>query len=200
VGAGENAELAGLVEELGGIDAECEFVLERSRGFGRGDAANFCVGGESGGHDGFVFFAFDGAGGVDEASGGAEIFERHGEKRRLQGLERGEPIGREAPADFRMARESAGAGAGSVDEDAIEILCEGERLRGVQLDHVNVFFAEAGEVIQSGPEAVRVEIGGNDDAVWGCGAGEDRGFSAGSAAEIENFLAGLDGDEERDGL
>lgn len=71
--------------------------------------------------------------------------------------------GLESPADFGIARESAGAGAGSIEQDAIEFAAKGERTRGVEGDESDVLGIEPGESLAHGAEAMHVKIGGDDE-------------------------------------
>ena len=68
----------------------------------------------------FVLFAFDGAGGIDELAAGFE--DAHGvtEKEFLLCGELVDVLPGDPPAYFGVAAKRARAGAGGVDEDAIE--------------------------------------------------------------------------------
>ena len=71
--------------------------------------------------------------------------------------------GLESPADFRIARESACAGAGSVNEDAIELIAKGKGDRGVEGDESDVRRIEPGESLAHGAKAMLVEIRCDDE-------------------------------------
>ena len=87
----------------------------------------------------FVFFFFQRTSGVDEASAGCDLGQGGAEDCELAWRQVGEIGGREAPFDFGIAGESAGAGAGDVGEDAVELLSEGEML-GVGGDDLDFCF------------------------------------------------------------
>src|SRR5437879_502145 len=74
--------------------------------------------------DGFVLFGFEGASGVEQAAPGLKVIEGAREDFALAGLKRSEIVGAKPPLDFGVAREGAGAGAGGVDENAVEFRVE----------------------------------------------------------------------------
>ena len=70
--------------------------------------------------DVFVFFLFQRTSGVDEASAGSNLSQGGTQDCDLALLQFFEIVERESPFNFGIAGESAGAGAGDVDEDSIE--------------------------------------------------------------------------------
>src|SRR4051794_3258185 len=84
--------------------------------------------------DCLVLFRLERAGGIDERSAGREKAQGIGEQRGLAGLEVGEVFGLEAPFDLGISPERSGAGAGRIDQNAIESRRKGEGTRAVQ-DH-----------------------------------------------------------------
>ena len=98
--------------------------------------------------------------------------------------------GGEAPLDFGIAAEGAGAGAGSVEEDAVEGTGERKSLSAVKDQQVS------SEVLELG-DAVEVEIAGGDTDAGFEGLG---GLVAGGGTEIEEGLAGGELEQGDDGL
>ena len=97
----------------------------------------------------------------------------------------------ETPANLGVAGESAGAGAGRVDEDAVEDGREGQGLSGVQTNE-----ARAGgvEIAQAGGARVAGD-GGESGRLEGLGS-----LVAGRGAEVEKELAGRELEQRDDGL
>src|SRR5690348_15922799 len=102
----ECAKEAVGADELRGSDAGHEGV----RGKMRGDAAKFRMSGKDLAQDLFILFGLEGTGGIDEAAARRETGQRRREERNLAAMKVREVGGLESPADFRIARESAGAG------------------------------------------------------------------------------------------
>jgi len=192
----ECAKEAVGADELRGSDAGHEGV----RGKMRGDAAKFRMSGKDLAQDLFILFGLEGTGGIDEAAARRETGQRRREERNLAAMKVREVGGLESPADFRIARESAGAGAGSVNEDAIEFAAKGERTRGVEGDESDVRGIEPGESLAHGAEAMLVKIGGDEERGWAGRARERERLAAGGGAEVEDGIARMDIEEERDEL
>src|ERR1035441_9080559 len=98
--------------------------------------------------------------------------------------------GSEAPLDFGIAAERAGAGAGGVEEDAVEGTGERKGLCAVQHQEVGC------EVLELG-DAVQVEIASRDADAGFEGLGS---LVAGGGAEIEKGLTGGELEQGDDGL
>ena len=68
----------------------------------------------------FILFPFKGTRRINQASAGTEVWERPLDHLALSPLKHWY-VGRlEAPFDFRISRQSAGAGAGNIEQNAIE--------------------------------------------------------------------------------
>ena len=72
-------------------------------------------------HNGFVLFRLERTGGVDEASAGGETLQRGREDHPLTDGLAGEFLFGESQADLGVAAERAGAAAGDVAEDEVEL-------------------------------------------------------------------------------
>src|SRR6185312_8180092 len=95
-----------------------------------------------GGDDVLVLFALERAGGVDQKTIRRELREAIAQNGDLAFLKRREIFRLELPLNFRIAGQRAGAGTGSVDQDAVEQAAERKRMAGVEYDHRN---AQRGE-------------------------------------------------------
>jgi hypothetical protein len=102
------------------------------------------------------------------------------EERGLTAVEVVEIGGGQAPLDFGVAAERAGAGTGSVDENAVEGTGEREGLSAVKDQQVSSEILELAD-------AVKVGIAGGDADAGFEGLG---GLVAGGGTEIEESLAG----------
>src|SRR5207244_4182341 len=136
-------------------------------------------GGRDGGGHSLVLFRLERAGGVDQQTAGRKRGAGVGQQGGLAPLEilkigTGEP-----PFDFGIAAQRAGAGAGSVDQYAVEWALERERACTVEHHKVG------GERLELG-DAVEVQIAGDgvDAGLQGLS-----GLVAGSGARIEEALA-----------
>src|SRR5271157_1413633 len=128
--------------------------------------------------DGFVLFGLQRAGGVDQNSAGSQDLERLFEEGRLAPVQVVEIGGDEAPLDLGIAAKRAGAGTGSVEEDAVEGTGERERLSAVENYQI---CSEALEL----RDAVEVEIAGDDADAGFEGLG---GLVSGGSTEVEDGL------------
>ena len=71
--------------------------------------------------DVFIFFPFQGAGGVDQPPAGLQVWERVLQDFALQGGEPREVARAQPPLDLGIARQGSGSRAGRVDQDAVEL-------------------------------------------------------------------------------
>ena len=107
------------------------------------------------GDDVFIFAALERASGVDQAPTRREERESAAEDRRLFLVKLLKIFRMDAPTDFGVPSECAGARAGRVDEDAVEGGGERECRRRVE-DH-------AGAAAADGAEAMEMAVAGNGD-------------------------------------
>src|SRR5665213_378807 len=137
-----------------------------------------------------IFFALERAGGINQPSPEGELREPVAQNGDLATLQVGNIGGFQTPFDLRIARQRARAGAGGVDQYAIEFAGERQRLCGVQRD-----YGDAQRKQQ--PGAARMQIGRNR---------VDSGFKslrrlvAGRGAEIEKGAARLQIEQRHNGL
>lgn len=150
---------------------------------------------EHAGSNVFIFLRLDGARGIDEAAARSELSERHAQNGRLQSVKLSELFGPEAPANFGMARQRAGAGTGRIEKNAIEDGSEGQRAGGVEFHRVGAGKAEARELRLHSAEAMRVTVSGDDETAGLGGANERGRFSSWRGAEIENAVAGANAEK-----
>jgi hypothetical protein len=69
--------------------------------------------------DVFVLFCLQGTGGINQAAVGSEVRERRAQDGNLPAMEFRQVFWSQAPLDFGITRERAGAGAGDVGQDAV---------------------------------------------------------------------------------
>jgi len=142
------------------------------------------------GDDIFVLLALEGAGGINKDAARGKAGQCVAEDGHLAGVKVVKILGLQAPLDFGVPAEGTGTGTRGVNEDALEGRGERQGLGGVESDTL------AGEVGE-GVQAVEVEIAGD-----GIGSSFNglSGLVAGSGADIEEGLAGLNAEQGNDGL
>jgi hypothetical protein len=117
--------------------------------------------GEHGGHEVFVFVGFEAAGGIHDATAGAESGEGRGQELGLGFAAAIDVLVGEAPAGIQAAAENAGIGAGGIDQDTVE----GSLGGGVfGSDHLDIG-GEALDIIEETTASSGIGFGGHDGAV-----------------------------------
>ncbi len=146
--------------------------------------------------DVFVFFFFQRTSGIDEASAGSDLCEGGAQDCESGAVQLCEIVGFEAPLDFGIAGERAGAGAGDVGENAIEWAGHGEMLGvgGDDLDLRGMWLQQF--LQQAGAMGMKFDGG---DCGGGIVVGDGERLAAGSGAAVEDVCSGADegGDELR---
>jgi hypothetical protein len=84
----------------------------------------------------------------------------------------------ELPANFRVPGERARSGARDIDQNAIERAFECKRLRAVKDDCLHVSYAGAFESLAHRARAMRVQISGDDMALWPGIVRQEQGLAA----------------------
>lgn len=110
---------------------------EEIRGRIRRGKLDGCGGIQNFRHHQFVLLWFEGASGVHHALARGEMRQRIPQQLCLQRVKFGELFGPQTPANFRMARERAGAGARRVNQNAIEGRGKRQRLGCIERDQMN---------------------------------------------------------------
>ena len=96
-----------------------------------------------------------------------------------------------------MPCERAGARAWGVEEDAVELSLERERLFGVELDQMRSAGGEPVQLHSHGGEPVRMAIRSNHDARASGGAYQCGSLSARCRAQIEHAISRLNCKQQR---
>lgn len=153
---------------------------------------------EEGADDGLVFFGFDAAGGVDEASAGEELPGGGVENSRLDAGEILEVFGLDAPTGFGTLAEDAGVGARDVEKDGVEIFLDvGDAVDASDFDGGE---AETADIFGDGSESFLGDFGGKESSLIAEEFGEVCGLTSGSSTDVPEPSAGLGSEEERGAL
>jgi hypothetical protein len=108
--------------------------------------------------------------------------ERISEQKSLTVMQIFQVFGAELPPNFRVPCERARAGAGNIDQNAIERAFERKRLRSVQDESLHVSNAGEFEPLLHGADAIRVEIRGDYMALRSDRARQEQCLAAGRSA------------------
>ena len=128
----------------------------------------------------FVFFWFNGAGGINQQAAWLQNLQRMLEDQALASGKVNQIGWLKAPFNFRIAAERSGARTGGVHQNAIKLCVKRQPMCGIQ--HHTRAAAELAQTMQ-------VEVARN---CVGTGFDSLQGFIARGGAEIEKFVAGLD--------
>ena len=136
-----------------------------------------------------VLFIFERAGGVDDPAAGLHEAARLIEDFALAGGENIGVAGLQSPLDLGIAAQGAGAGAGGVDQNAVEFLGEWQGLGGVE----HYAQGRIGDFLK----ALQITVAGDDARTCFEGLG---GLISRGGAEVENRHSRLNGEQRDDGL
>ena len=115
--------------------------------------------------DEFVLLRLERTRGIHQPSVRRQMRKSISQQARLAVMQIAKIFGAELPPNFRMPGKRARAGAGNIDQNAIERAFEWKRLRSVQNDSLHVSNAGEFESLLHGAHAIRVEIRGDDMAL-----------------------------------
>ena len=105
------------------------------------------------------------------------------------------------PANFRMPRKRARAGAWSIDQNSVEIAAERKRLRGVEFEQAGAGEAETLELRLGRPQAVCVAVGSHNQGPWlPCCAHQRRRLASRRGAQIKHAITRPHAKKQRDHL
>lgn len=144
--------------------------------------------------DDFIFVVIEAAGAVDELTAGFEERENGVGEVGLKFLHFSKDFGFEAPADVEAAAHDTGVAAWGVDEDAVELEVAEGWFGGLGPVVENGFGnggVKALEVVAHALESLGAGVAGDDAALILHHLGDERGFSAGGGAGVEDEFAGL---------
>ena len=105
-----------------------------------------------------------------------------------------------APADVRIAPQRAQAGAGRIDDHAVEYRPEGKRREQIRLDDAHVGCTGRGDRLPEKVHPAIADIAGDQHVVVSKARRDRRGLATGGRTGIEHSRAGPLAGKERDEL
>ena len=143
------------------------------------------------------------AGGVDEAAARLHQARRGVEDGGLLGDELGEILGPQGPAAVGIATPGAGAGAGRVDQHAVEgagLALQPFAVVAVERAALDIVGAGAAQTLGRAVEPALVDVHGDDAALVVHAGGDGQGLAARAGAVVGDLHAGLGVDQAGDEL